>query len=300
MSKSQGNVVTPLDLLDKYTSDGVRYWAASARLGVDTAFDEKVFKIGRRLVTKLFNASKFVLSQEGPVMPISEPLDLAFVGKLKALVEKVTADHEKFEYAPALNHTESFFWSQFTDTYLELAKGRARGEGDITPEAQGSAVAALRLGLNVLLRLFAPVVPFITEEVWSWVFAGETGHASIHTAPWPSADEFKSIPTPEDAGCFDLAVKAQAVINKGKADAAVSAGRVVEDLVLAANGETMTRFEKVAGDVFLATRVAKHELVTRTLEAPAAEGTSEEKTEAPVFVIDKAVYAEAPVKDKKA
>src|SRR5262245_57641597 len=164
MSKSRGNVVTPVHLLEEYTADGVRYWAAGARLGTDTIFDEKVMKVGKRLVTKLFNAGKFVLAQEGPVHPIEAALDRAFVERLRALVARVTASFEEFDYAHALQDTETFFWSDFTDTFLELVKARAREGG----AGGGSAIAALRLGLGVLLRLFAPVLPYITEEVWSW------------------------------------------------------------------------------------------------------------------------------------
>src|SRR6185369_7359554 len=180
MSKSKGNVVTPLHLLDEYTSDGVRYWAAGARLGTDTAFDEKVLKVGKRLVTKIYNAGKFVLQQEGPRAAVDVELDRAFVQRLRDLVAQVTRSLDEFDYAHALQDTEAFFWRDFTDTYLELVKHRARDD------AGGSAIAALRLGLDVLLRLFAPVLPYVTEEVWSWAFAGERDQPSIHGAPWPT------------------------------------------------------------------------------------------------------------------
>src|SRR5206468_1704275 len=151
MSKSRGNVVTPMHLLDEYTADGVRYWAAGARLGTDTAFDPKVFRIGKRLVTKLFNAGKFVLSQAAPDGPVTAELDRAFAHRLAALVERVTASFEEFDFAHALQDTEAFFWSDFTDTFLELAKGRAR-EGD------PSAVAALALAASpATLTSLAPV-----------------------------------------------------------------------------------------------------------------------------------------------
>ena len=160
MSKSKGNVMTPLPLLDKYTADAGRYWAASAKLGSDTAFDESVWKIGKRLVTKIFNASKFVLSQEAEPHPISAELDRAFVAKLQRLVDGCSQQFNDYNYAHALQETESFFWTHFTDTYLELAKVRARAfvDGAEGNDAvlSGSAVASLRLGLSVLLRLFAP------------------------------------------------------------------------------------------------------------------------------------------------
>ena len=265
MSKSKGNVTTPLPLIEKYTADAARYWAASARLGSDTAFDENVFKIGKRLVTKLFNAAKFVLSQEGEVHPISRELDLAFVAKLRTLAEDATRNYEAYQYAHALQETESFFWTHFTDTYLELSKGRARvfadGATGDAAVASGSAVAALRLGLSVLLRLFAPVLPYITEEIWSWAFAAESPSAdaqSIHATAWPGAADFAGIEAPLDERSFDVAVTALAAINKAKADAEVSMGREVESLRLAASRETLATLEGVAEDVLAAARVGSH------------------------------------------
>ncbi len=264
MSKSKGNVMTPLPLLEKYTADAGRYWAASARLGSDTAFDEGVWKIGKRLVTKLFNAGKFVLSQTGERHPISCELDRAFVFKLKTLSAACQEDFEVYNYAHALQETESFFWSQFTDTYLELAKVRARAfedgaRGNAAVES-GSAVAALRLGLSVLLRLFAPVLPYITEEVWSWSFAAETGHQSIHVAPWPGEVDFAHVAAPADPASFDLAVAAHQAINKAKAEAEVSMGREVEDILISANAKTLEAASPVLGDVVLAARVRAHRL----------------------------------------
>ena len=263
MSKSVGNIMTPLPLLEKYTTDAGRYWAASARLGVDTAFDENVWKIGKRLVTKLYNAGKFVLSQTGEVHPITNELDRAFVVELAKMVERVTAQYEDWNFAHALQETESFFWTHFTDTYLELAKPRARwfedgAEGDRAAES-GSAVAALRLGVGVLLRLFAPVMPYITEELWSWTFAEETGEASIHRAAWPGASDFESVASPSDPESFALAVAALAAINKCKADNEVSLGREVENLSLTANAATLARFAAVEADVLAAVRCTRHQ-----------------------------------------
>jgi valyl-tRNA synthetase len=259
MSKSRGNVVTPIHLLDEYGADGVRYWAASARLGTDTAFDDKVFKVGKRLVTKLFNAGKFVLGQAAAPAPVTTELDRAFVARLRGLVESVTQALEEFEFARALMETESFFWHDFTDPYLELVKARARADG----AGAGSAVAALHLGLGVLLRLFAPVLPYISEEVWSWQFAATTGHASIHRAPWPGARDFAGVAVPADAASFDAAAACLAAINKGKSEAGASVGREVVRAALAASPVTLARLAAVKADVMAAARVAAHELSAR-------------------------------------
>jgi len=279
MSKSKGNVVTPMHLLEEYGVDSVRYWASSARLGADTAFDPQVFKIGKKLVTKLFNAGKFVLGREGELHPITSEIDRAFIAKLRALVESATADLEAYRYANALQNVEAFFWSQFTDTYIELAKPRAWGTIGEAHE-RGSGFHALRLALNVLLRLFAPVLPYISEEVWSWVFAKETGHASIHVAPWPGAADFAGIAAPDDPGSFDLAMACFNAINKAKSDAGVSVGRVAESLTVRANEKTLAALAPVLRDVAGAARCQTYQ---SSLDATLDDGA---------FAITDAVFAE--------
>ena len=246
MSKSRGNVVTPIGLLDEFGTDPVRYWAARARLGADTAFDEKMFQIGRRLVTKLYNAGKFVLSQEGPRGPVASELDRAFAAELRGLVERATSAFEAFEYSKALEETETFFWGHFTDNYIELVKRRARSEDDAAGRA--SALAGLRLGLSVLLRLFAPILPTIVEEVWSWSFAEETGHRSVHRAPWPSAEEL-ALPAPDHADSFGIAADAIGAIRRARTAAALGMGKPLASVVLAASAADLERLGAVERDV---------------------------------------------------
>jgi valyl-tRNA synthetase len=185
MSKSKGNVVTPMGLLEEHGSDGVRYWAACGRPGTDTAFDTNQMKVGRRLAMKVLNASKFTLSSAEPKGPITWAVDRAMLRTLAALVTEATEAFESYDYARVLQRTETFFW-RFCDDYLELVKGRRYGEQG--PEAAGSANSALAAALSVLLRLFAPFLPFVTEEVWSWWQAG-----SIHQAKWPTPQELESL-----------------------------------------------------------------------------------------------------------
>jgi valyl-tRNA synthetase len=184
MSKSKGNVITPLALLEEHGSDAVRYWAACAKPGGDTPFDANQMRIGRRLAIKILNASKFALSSSEPKGDITCPVDRAMLRTLAALVDENTRDLEQYEYSRALQRTESFFW-RFCDDYLELVKGRRYGEQ--TAEGAGSANAALVSALSVLLRLFAPYLAYVTEEVWSWWQEG-----SIHRAPWPTSAELLS------------------------------------------------------------------------------------------------------------
>jgi valyl-tRNA synthetase len=184
MSKSKGNVVTPIGLLEQFGSDAVRYWAASGRPGADTAFDQGQMKVGRRLATKILNASRFVLGFPEPAAgaEVTETLDQAMLAALDEVAVKATSALRDFEYTSALEATERFFWS-FCDDYLELVKQRAYAE-DTEPAgpAAQSARLALRQALSVLLRLFAPFLPFCTEEAWSWWHDD-----SVHTSPWPAS-----------------------------------------------------------------------------------------------------------------
>jgi valyl-tRNA synthetase len=189
MSKSKGNVVTPMGLLEEHGSDGVRYWAASARPGTDTAFDPGQMRVGRRLAIKFLNASKFVLSTPDPTGPVTHVLDRGLLTGLRALVEDSTRALDAYDYARALQNTESFFWS-FCDNYLEMVKSRRYG--DHGPEAAASANAALLQALSVLNRLFAPYLPFVAEEVWSWWQRG-----SVHTAAWPAVSEIDGVSRPD-------------------------------------------------------------------------------------------------------
>jgi valyl-tRNA synthetase len=197
MSKSKGNVVTPLGLLHEHGADGVRYWAARGGPGVDTAFDPGQMKIGRRLAVKLLNASKFALSGGPATGEVTHALDRGLLTQLATLVDEATEALEEYEYTRVLDRTEAFFWS-FCDNYLELVK--ARRYGDQGEGAAASANRALQAALAVMLRLFAPFLPFVTDEVWSWWHTG-----SIHKAAWPSANDIEELAPPDAAAAASLA-----------------------------------------------------------------------------------------------
>jgi valyl-tRNA synthetase len=230
MSKSKGNVVTPIEMFERHSADAVRYWAGSARLGVDAAFDEQQMKVGRRLAIKILNASRFVLTLEAEPGEITEPLDLAMLAALRGTIREATDAFEDYEHSRALGVTERAFWD-FTDDYLELVKQRAYGVHG--PQAAGSAVAALRLALDVLLRLFAPFLPYVTEEVWSWWREG-----SVHRAVWPSADE---LPGEGDPEIYSVAAAVLSAVRREKTVAKVSLRTPAERVTVVDTSERLAK-----------------------------------------------------------
>jgi valyl-tRNA synthetase len=259
MSKSKGNVVTPMHLIDQYGADAVRYWSLSARLGTDTAFDEKVFAVGRRLVMKLWNAAKYALSQEAAEGPVTHPLDQAFLARLRETVGKATVAFDELDYAGALDAVERFFWSGYTDNYLEMVKARVRWETD--PAGRSSAVVSLQLGLGVLVRLLAPYLPFVTEEVWSWGFAQATGKGSVHRAAWPSASEFEGVR--ESGECFDAACAFLDAVRRAKSAAGATVGRQLARLRVAAGPKTAALLAPCLPDLVSAARAEGDVLFSR-------------------------------------
>ncbi|MGM0385520.1 MAG: valine--tRNA ligase [Actinomycetota bacterium] len=222
MSKSKGNVVTPMDLLLKHGSDGVRYWAASARLGTDAAFEEGQMKIGRRLAIKVLNASKFALTMSRGDIAVDPaavvvPIDRAMLADLATVVRTATDAFERYDHTRALEVTETFFWT-FCDDYLELVKDRAyNSEGAYAETDAASARVALVIAVDTFLRLFAPVLPFATEEVWSWWREG-----SVHTAPWPEAAGLTAIGGDAHPDVIPFTGRALGALRKVKSEARVS------------------------------------------------------------------------------
>ncbi|MFZ9987194.1 MAG: class I tRNA ligase family protein, partial [Candidatus Nanopelagicales bacterium] len=243
MSKSKGNVVTPMGLLDEHGSDAVRYWAASGRPGTDTAFDVGQMKIGRRLAIKILNASKFVLGFDpvADASAVTAPLDRAMIADLAETVRQATAALEDYNYTRALELAETFFWS-FTDDYVELVKDRAYGGQG--PEGAASAKAALAIALSVQLRLFAPFLPFVTEEVWSWWQEG-----SVHRAAWPSADEVLAMAGDGDRAVVADTAIALSLVRKAKSEAKASMKAEVASAVVRGPAESLARLESIAGDL---------------------------------------------------
>lgn len=257
MSKSKGNVVVPTDVLNEFGSDAVRYWAASAKLGADTAYEIAQMKIGRRLAIKLLNASKFVLNlgaTENSVVGadlsvLGNPLDRALLAQLADVVAQSTKAFDNYDYARALQITESFFW-QFTDDYVELIKDRAYGAAGETEQA--SVLAALATTLDSLLRLFAPFLPFATEEVWSWWRAG-----SVHRAAWPAVLEIVD----GDTTMLGTVGVALSGIRKAKSEAKVKQRTEVLSATITAGESFVAQLEAGLGDLKAAANAQEISLV---------------------------------------
>jgi valyl-tRNA synthetase len=243
MSKSKGNVVTPMGLLEEYGADAVRYWAASGRPGTDTAFDANQMKVGRRLAVKLLNASKFALADPPPAGRITHPLDRATLAQLAEVIRGATTSFEDFDYARALERVEVFFW-WFCDYYLELVKGRRYRDDE--SDAAGSASATLQIALSCFQRLLAPFLPFVCEEVWSWWKTG-----SIHRAPWPDSAELQDAlgdtPTREDALPFISDVLA--AVRKAKSQAQQPMRAPVERVLVSGERKTLEALDVALDDL---------------------------------------------------
>jgi valyl-tRNA synthetase len=250
MSKSKGNVVTPMHLLEEYGADAARYWAASGRPGTDTAFDTQQMKVGRKLAVKLLNASKFALA-DLPVAgeALTHPLDRAMIVRLAEVVGDATASFEDYDYARALERAESYFW-WYCDFYLELVKGRRY---DPDAEVNGSVSRALRVSLSVFQRLFAPFLPFVCDEVWSWWQRG-----SVHRAPWPQdgelAEEGSRDPDQRETESLALDVTADVLreVRKAKSEARQKMRAPVERVVVSDTAERLRALELGSDDLLLA------------------------------------------------
>lgn len=244
MSKSKGNVVVPNDLLDEHGSDAVRYWAASARLGTDAAFDVGQMKVGRRLAIKVLNAAKFVLSFEATTdtAEVSEPIDRAMLSALSEVVDQAGKAFQSYDHTKALEVAETFFWN-FTDDYLELVKERAYGQAT-TPQAQVSAVLALRIALHTQLRLLAPFIPFATEEAWSWWQEG-----SIHRSAWPEASELRVFSKEQAASMLQSASEALMGVRKAKSDQQLSMKAEIASLTIKAPAGKLEELTTLEADL---------------------------------------------------
>ena len=327
MSKSKGNVVVPNKPIEQFGADAVRYWAASARLGLDATYDEGQMKIGRRLAIKLLNATKFALAigredenhhvGEGATASwdpkdVTEPLDRAAMAKMAKVVYDATESLNNYEHSKALETIEDFFW-QFCDDYIELVKNRAYGTAESTgvepsPQAVKSARTTLGLGLDAFARLLAPFLPYTTEEVWSWMHAGE---GSVHHAPWPKPITYATAAFKASPELLTQAGAALTALRGIKSKAKVSMKTPILSVMLNVNDELHDALAPALGDIAEAARVTGRislqkasDLMAKFArpkgEGTAAPGPASDETDVEEITVVESELGEPPVKKPKA
>jgi valyl-tRNA synthetase len=280
MSKSKGNVITPQLLLEEKSADVVRYWASTSKLGVDTAYSDELMKIGKKLVNKLWNAAKFCTIHlehiDGkPTTPIedqqkgiiSEDLDLWLLSRLKQTIESATVEFERFEYCSARAAVEDFFWNDFCDNYLEFIKTRVYSQEATSQKERQSAIYTLHHCLYNLLRLFAPTLPFVTEEINGAIFGGDSVHLR---GSWPK--QAAQIFDAQSIEQGELTVVIMELIRKAKSISNISLRAelssfsycgpklnesVQNDLLAAANAKHLKQVDNLKGDAILTSDCGK-------------------------------------------
>ena len=255
MSKSKGNAIAPQDVMDKYGADALRYWAAGSKLGDDLPYQEKDLQTGKKTVTKLWNASRFALMQlqdhDGTKPEKLQAADKWILTKLQGIIKESTDTYEAFEYAKSKALVDNFFWNTFCDHYLEVIKERIYNPNTYGEDAKTSAQWTLRKAHEAILKLFAPIMPYITEEIYSYAYATSEKN-SIHTSPWPAYEEALVDRDAEKAG--DLLVEVLNAVRKRKSEKQVSLRTPVTNLVIECSEEDTKLLKLVEDDLKAATK----------------------------------------------
>ncbi|HLC49806.1 MAG TPA: valine--tRNA ligase [Candidatus Nanoarchaeia archaeon] len=252
MSKSKGNVVDPRETIAKYSADALRFWAAGSRLGDDMPFQEKDLVTGSKFSTKIWNASKFAfmhLSDYNMEKPAKlEVVDRWILSKLSRIVKDVTENFENYEYSHTKLATETFFWHTFCDNYLELVKDRLYNTEIRNKEEKLSAQYGLYNSLITIIKIMAPIMPFITEELYQNYFRKHENAKSVHISKWPSLDLVDE--HAEHIG--DFVVEVVEFARKKKTEKQVSLKTPIKKLTIKASIEE-SDFEMVEADIKAAT-----------------------------------------------
>ena len=255
MSKREGNFVEPMTMINKYSADALRYWSAGATLGNNLRFNDQDVKDGNRLIIKLWNAMRFVsnylFDEDGNPLPLSpgEPTlpDRWIVSRFMSTVKTATEYFDKYEYSHALNAVERLFFDEFCDNYLEIVKQRFWNPDQFPPEQVEAARYRLHSVLLGILKLLAPFMPYITEELYQIVFRPYGGPVSIHVSEWPVYNESLSDAEAEEAG--KLLVDVLTGVRRWKTSQQVHAYFPLNDMVITAEEAEKRLLGLIAGDI---------------------------------------------------
>ncbi len=265
MSKSKGNVAgDPLAALEVYSADELRYWACSSRLGSDVVFSQDVLGEGRRLVTKLWNAARFAAGHlEGFTPgepPVLHPFDRWILARLSGSIARATAGMDQYEYSSCISEAETFFWKALCDNYLEIVKSRLYGDDQ---NAANAARHALYTALYGVLRLFAPVMVHITDELYNLVFKLHEKHESIHTAPWPEAGS----PDNESLKYGEMALLVIEEARRHKSENSLSMATELAGMTVCVPEEDLAALREFEADLLAVTRAQRMEWTTGEFSA---------------------------------
>ncbi len=247
MSKSKGNVIEPSAVLDKYGADALRFWAASSKLGSDVPFQEKELVAGKKMITKLWNASKFAIGNlDGydPKKAKLEEIDRWVLSKLAKVSKACTDSFMQYDFSKTKLETEKFFWQVFCDNYLEIVKDRLYNPDNYSKEAVESAKFTLYTVTLSILKLISPIMPHIAEEIYQLYFSSTEGKKSIHVSGWPDLEEYVS-----DEGAGDAAVFVIAEVRKFKSDSNISLNKPVSKIIIGCSADQKKLLSMVEQDI---------------------------------------------------
>jgi valyl-tRNA synthetase len=268
ISKSRGGgPMPPMEMIERYSADAVRYWTASTGLGKDAVINEAKIQIGAKLVNKLWNLARFsqrFLAAEQPKLvpaPSFSPADRWILSRTQQLVRQATHFFRSYDYAAAKSETESFMWTEFADNYLEMAKMRLYDPACATGEG---ARWTLYHVLLTVIKLFAPLLPHVTEAIYLGLFAQAEGHASIHHSSWPV-----SIPELEDEQAQAIGstlVEIATAVRRYKSEHNLPLGTELGELVLAPRDPSLTQLLQEAAEDLQSITRAQRVQIARCLD----------------------------------
>jgi len=254
MSKSIGNVVAPQEILEKYGADALRFWSAGRSLGQNINYSEEEIQAGKKFLTKLWNATRFVMMN----LPKSQnykkfnsgklfPTDKWILAELQEVIEKATKALENYDYSTAKLAIEKFFWIKLTDNYIEIVKNRLYDESAKAKSGRESAQWTLRAVLFTLIRLLAPFVPFATEEIFQTFFRQKPDPKSIHLCAWPTVDKKLSDKSKIEFGKTLIQIVSQ--IRKYKAERGLSMKAELQEVAISSDEKMQKQIKQIEQDL---------------------------------------------------